>query len=144
MATTPNPHVKNLEASLQSALDRALAARNKLSAARREYGLPHAARSFLTIEEHRAEVREMRREHDEQLRSMAAFFMGGGEKYRRMAQLAMANANREVTAEERAQRDWMATVAAAHEIVAERDRDAAASAAADAILRAGRKRRGED
>ncbi|WP_315792183.1 MULTISPECIES: hypothetical protein [unclassified Bradyrhizobium] len=144
MASTPNPHVKNLEASLRSALDRAVAARNKLSAARRQYGLSGGARAFLTAEEYRAEMREQRRQHDEELRGMAASFMGGAAKYRRVAQLMMANASREVTAEERAQRDWLATVAAAQEIVEERDRDAASKATARAIIRAGRRRRGED
>lgn len=64
------------------------------------------------------------------------------EVYLQLARLAVAASKRELTSQERAQRDWFATVAKAQEIVAERERDTKATAAA--IIRAGKKRRNEE
>src|SRR5450631_1824855 len=102
MAKTPNAHVKNLEASARFKIDHALAACKKLSAARREHGLP-SSKMLYTAAEHEAEMRELRREHADAIRSMAKHFMEGpSEEIKRIAKLAVAG-KREMTPQGRAQ-----------------------------------------
>lgn len=132
MAKT-TPHVKNLDASLTAALERALQARARVSAARQEHGL-RDRQAFYTA----AEVRELQREHDAEMKALVRGI--ANPDFARMAQFGIAP----ISAQTQAQIDWMATVAAAREIVAEHGRETATKATAEAIVRAGRRRRAEE
>ena len=137
MANAPVPQlVKLRESSARRAAGQALAEQDRLIAARRQHGLP-ALRLIYSSTEVGEMRRAMRREFAAELQRAISHFMCPAPEYQRMAQLAIANGRAGRIFQDRAARDWEATVAAAKEIVSERD-------AADAIVRAGRKRRAEE
>lgn len=127
------PHVRNLEASAQAALDRALQARARLSAAREEHGLRDRPLFFTA-----AEVAEVEREHVAEIKSLVRGFTDP--RRAQMARFALAP----LSAGAQAQVDWAMTLAAANEIVGERGLKQAKAATAKAIVAAGRRRRAEE
>ncbi|WP_407189146.1 hypothetical protein [Bradyrhizobium centrosematis] len=137
MAKAPVPQlVKLRDSSARRAAGQALAEQDRLNACRREHGLP-TLRLIYSSTEVREMRRAMRREFGAELQRTIQHFICPAPDYQRMAKLAIANGRAGRMTHDRAARDWDATVAAAKEIVSERE-------AADAIVRAGRKRRAEE
>ncbi|WP_315731134.1 MULTISPECIES: hypothetical protein [unclassified Bradyrhizobium] len=124
--------IKLLEKSARVALASALAARKKLAAAAEAVGDVHIP-MFLTSEEHRRIVREMRADHHRELVGLFAHVTNPDPKYMRIAQLSLHGT---AEAAQRARRDALHVV---------KSGDASShDTAADAIVRSGRRRRGED
>jgi hypothetical protein len=126
--------IKALRASLRAALNSALVAREKLSRVLDVEELPDAPEFFTA-----AEVRDIRREHDAELRAFVQSLHS--RTYARLAQLKFEHTP--TTPERRAQLDWVMTLAKAKEIVAEHDLERATRATAAQIVRAGKRRRNE-
>jgi len=149
MAKQHNSHTRYLRSMLQNALYRAQAAQENYTAALGQHGLKSEKLFYAADEvramrrEHAAEIRKMQREHDASVVRMII----DRPKYEALANLAVhMSTSRPTNLQERIQRDWEASEAAAEAIVEqqERDREAARRATAEAIARAGRKARGEE
>jgi hypothetical protein len=123
--------IKLLEKAARIAIENALATRKKLAAAVEADG-DVFVRPFLTLEEHSRIVRRMRSDHRAEMERMIQHFMCPDPAYMRIAKFLM-RVNK--TGDHQARRDALHVVEPAAE---ER------AATADAIVRAGRRRRNEE
>jgi hypothetical protein len=128
MANASTPQlVKLRESSARRAAGQALTEQDKLNSTRRQHGLSRM-RLVYSANEVRELRRAMRREFAAEMQRMIEHFMCPSQQYQRMAQMAMrVKRPATETLQDRAARDWRASVAAANEIV-----------------RAGKKRRSEE
>ncbi|WP_316237682.1 hypothetical protein [Bradyrhizobium sp. SZCCHNR1015] len=137
--------IKLLEKSARAALDSALAARKRLAAAVEASGEVHVP-MFLTGEEHRRIIRAMRADHKQEraelvqaLASVAAIMANPNSahsEFHGVSKLMWAAMQEQVAEEARARREAF--------YVVQRATEEEQVAAADQIVSAGRKRRGEE
>lgn len=122
-----------LERSARIALDNALRADRKLAEAIEADGGVHVS-SFITLDRHRKIVRRMRAEHERQLTEYMLFMANPPESVKRLAELVV-NIKRDEPYRRREQ---------LYVVRGDKEEQSRHEAAAEAILRSGRRRRNEE